>query len=160
MSRKRAEAGATIVQGEDSSVATQQPTPPAGEQGELNPPSIATPAADPQHAEANNGEKRSDPPDPNPRSWAHHNQAGVEFRTHRDPYEAELVFQDKPSQAVIDHLKANGFRWNRQEKIWTRPVNFDTQAQDRLVASRTYHKVVGMILEEKGLVAEPEKTPF
>ena len=105
-------------------------------------------------------EPRQYPPEPNPRSWARHAKAGVQLLTHRDPYEAALIFQDKPSPAVIDFLKESGFRWNGPEKAWTRPVNFETQAQDRLIASRTYHKVVNMILEEKGLAAEPERTPF
>ena len=75
-------------------------------------------------------------PEANPRSWSKNNIAGVEFRTHRDPYEAELASKDKPSQAVIDYLKDSGFKWNSQVKVWTRPIGYETQAQDRLHASR------------------------
>lgn len=156
MSRKKAEAAETEV----SSAATQQSAIRDSKQAEMNPPGAATPAAEPSRDAANNGEERSYPPEPNPRSWSHHNQAGVEFRTHRDPYEAELLFKDKPSQPVIDMLKDNGFKWNRHEKAWTRPISFATQAQDRLVASRTYHTAVEMILAEKGLAAKSGKTPF
>jgi hypothetical protein len=101
---------------------------------------------------------------PNPRPWAHNNAAGVEMLEHRDPYERWITFRDgKPPQDVIDYLKDNGFRWNRDEKAWSRPVGYKTQAQDRLAADRTYKQVVELMLTAKGI--EPEhavesKTPF
>lgn len=30
----------------------------------------------------------------------------------------EVIFEDKPAQAVIDSLKNNGFRWHRVKKLW------------------------------------------
>ena len=30
----------------------------------------------------------------------------------------EVVFESKPAQAVIDSLKANGFRWHKVKKLW------------------------------------------
>lgn len=30
----------------------------------------------------------------------------------------EVIFESKPAQAVIDSLKANGFRWHRVKKLW------------------------------------------
>ena len=51
--------------------------------------------------------------EPNPRSWAGNNAAGVEFLTRKEPYEALIRFKEKPSQEVIDTMKDAGFRWNR-----------------------------------------------
>jgi hypothetical protein len=91
---------------------------------------------------------------PNPRPWAHNNAAGVEMLEHRDPYERWIRFRDgKPPQEVIDCLKDNGFRWNRDDQVWTRPVDYKTQAQDRLTADRTYARAVDMLLEHKGIAA-------
>jgi hypothetical protein len=61
---------------------------------------------------------------------------------------------------VIAVVKDNGFRWDGTAKVWTRPIGFTTQAQDRLIGSRTYQHVVGMILDEKGLSRHPENEPF
>lgn len=30
----------------------------------------------------------------------------------------EVIFENKPAQAVIDSLKSNGFRWHRVKKLW------------------------------------------
>jgi len=146
MARKRAEAHAE----------------PGQEQESINEPAAAITIEEimPAREPGQDGDARQYPPEPNPRGWAHNNVVNVEFSTRRDPYQAQLAFKDKPSQAVIDALKDAGFRWNGPDKIWTRPVNYDTQAQDRLVASRTYHKVVDMLLEEKGLAPEGDRTPF
>jgi hypothetical protein len=112
------------------------------------------------NGERESGDEKQYPPEPNPRTWAENMQVGVQLRTRREPFEAELAFQDKPSQGVIDFVKDNGFRWNREAKVWSRPVGYSTQAQDRLIASRTYHKAVEMILKEKGLTPQPEQQPF
>jgi hypothetical protein len=94
---------------------------------------------------------------PNPRSWAHNNAAGVEMLEHRDPYERWIKFRDgKPPQDVIDYLKDNGFRWNASEKVWARPVGYNTQSQDRLAADRTYKQVVELLLTAKGIEPEHE----
>jgi hypothetical protein len=127
---------------------------------QVNEATAAEPVAEPVIASEAVGDEseRRYPPEPNPRSWVHHNQAGVRLRERREPYQSEILFAEKPSQEVIDYVKDQGFRWNGQERMWTRPVDYVSQAQDRLVASRTYSKVVDMILQEKGV--EPERTPF
>lgn len=91
--------------------------------------------------------------EPNPRSWAGNNAAGVEFLTRKEPYEALIRFKEKPSQEVIDYMKDNGFRWNRDEQAWARPIGYSTQAQDRELGRRTYGKVVDMLLQQKGIDA-------
>lgn len=126
---------------------------------------VGTPASS---TEARQGREPGDEPDekvyppiPNPFLAAHDNRAHVKLFAHRDPYEDAIVFAEKPDQDVIDCLKENGFIWNNREKAWTRAIGLQTRHQDRLTATRTFHKVVGMILEEKGLTpAVPEQQPF
>jgi hypothetical protein len=62
--------------------------------------------------------------------------------------------EDKPSQAVIDKLKEAGFRWNRTDKIWARPVTADAAMSIRIEAERLYQEIRGMIRQEKGIEAE------
>ena len=62
--------------------------------------------------------------------------------------------EDKPSQAVIDKLKQAGFRWNRTDKIWARPVTPDSAMSARIEAERLYQEIRGMIRQEKGIEAE------
>jgi hypothetical protein len=105
------------------------------------------------------GEDRSEPAvEPNPRGWATNNAAGVEALTRKNPYEYLIRFKEKPSPEVIEHIKSQGFAWNRNEQLWARPIGYSTAAQDRETGRRTYGKVVDMILEEKGLA--PQKQPF
>ena len=107
-----------------------------------------------QHEETLTREPGEDPsehiPEPNPRGWAGNNAAGVEFLTRKEPYEALIRFKEKPSQDVIDTMKDGGFRWNRDEQAWARPIGYNTAAQDREIGRRTYGKVVAMLLEQKG----------
>jgi hypothetical protein len=98
---------------------------------------------------------------PNPFSWKHDNQAGVALRTNRETLKAELVFKEKPPQAVIDLMHEQGWSWNGQAKMWTLPIRRATEAQDRLVALRAYQQAVDIIREEKGLQPSRDTgTPF
>jgi hypothetical protein len=159
MSRKKAEAAQETNPTEVEVVAItfQEPKETrSSEKAEQDLPTTPAPHGGSNHQPGQPGSEREYPPEPNPRPWAHNKVAGVQLLTHRDPYEAALAFAEKPPQEVIDCMKENGFRWNGQGKVWTRAVNFETQAQDRLVASRTYHKVVGMLLQAKGATPESE----
>jgi hypothetical protein len=115
-------------------------------------------------------ERRTLPPQ---RGWKHNNAAGVEWLNYIDTdkkiYEFWLKFRDgKPSEAVRNYMKDNGFRWAGMapsggrwpevEGAWMRPIGYQTAAQDRLHGERVFDKVVDMIHEEKGIVREPE--PF
>jgi hypothetical protein len=64
--------------------------------------------------------------------------------------------EDKPSQAVIDHLKEAGYRWNPSEKIWAHPVRSDTAMSTRIEAERLHREICDMIRQEKGIEAGPE----
>lgn len=102
------------------------------------------------------GEPRQFDAGPNPRTWDTHSEVGVEYRTRTKPYEAQIAFREKPSQAVIDYLKAQGFHWNGQDKAWARTIGFDSQEQDRLLGRRAYAEVVKMLQKELGIAAGAE----
>ncbi|HEV3005850.1 MAG TPA: hypothetical protein VGX78_15395 [Pirellulales bacterium] len=93
--------------------------------------------------------------EPNPRVWAKNNAAGAEYLTRKEPYESLIRFKEKPSPEVLDHLKDQGFRWNRDEQVWARPIGYNTAAQDREVGRRAYEAAVTIILEQKGQGREP-----
>jgi hypothetical protein len=59
--------------------------------------------------------------------------------------------EDKPSQPVIDKMKEAGFRWNRTDKIWARPVTSDSAMSIRIDAERLYQEIRGMVRQEKGI---------
>ena len=59
--------------------------------------------------------------------------------------------EDKPSQAVIDMLKQEGFRWNRTHKIWARALTPESSMSTRIEAERLYQEIRGMIRREKGI---------
>src|SRR5579863_4449571 len=109
-----------------------------------------------QGIEREPGDEAARRPIPNPMRWTNDNAAGVEYATSREPYEAQIRFQDgKPSEQVRQHLKDNGFSWKPQEKIWARPIKFSSKAQDEETGRRVSAKVIAMIREEKGIPSEP-----
>lgn len=48
--------------------------------------------------------------------------AGVEYREDSELMRAQIVFDGKPSEAVRDLLKANGFRWAPSQGAWQRQL--------------------------------------
>src|ERR1700728_2213478 len=57
--------------------------------------------------------------------------------------------EDKPSQAVIDKMKAAGFRWNPVDSIWAHPVGPNSAMSTRIDAEKLYQEVRQMIRQEK-----------
>ena len=87
-------------------------------------------------------------------------EAGVRFRESRRFRRSEIEFlEGKPSQPVLDQLKANGFRWSPDEKVWSRPVGVKDAYATRVEAERTFNQIAQMIREEKGLSVS-SRTPF
>lgn len=94
---------------------------------------------------------------PDPFAIAGDYQAGVKLLESRRYRRSEIEFADgKPSQAVIDKLKEDGFRWSPQEKLWIHPIGTRDAMATRIEAERTYKAVVELIREEKG-IATPER---
>lgn len=97
---------------------------------------------------------------PDPFAIAGDYEAGVKLLESRRFRRAEITFADgKPSQAVLDQLKADGFRWNPDDKVWTRPIGREDAMATRIEAERTYKAVVDQMRQDKGLPVA-EKAPF
>jgi hypothetical protein len=94
------------------------------------------------------------------------NLAGVRLFESRQDRQVAIKFgegrpEDKPSQAVIDKLKENGYRWNPMHKIWTHPIRPESALGTRIDAEKLYQEVRLMIREEKGIEAGQEQgVPF
>ena len=91
---------------------------------------------------------------------------GVRLMESRLDRQVAIKFGDgspeaKPSQAVLDTIKAAGFRWNPQHKVWTHPLRADSEKTTRINATELFNDVVKMIRQEKGIEAgaSPE-VPF
>jgi hypothetical protein len=131
----------------------------------------ANAAADQPHTEAGQnaagfaervGEKNYKPL-PDPFGIATDYLAGVRLMENKRERTMAIQFGDgsaeaKPSQEVIDMVKAAGYRWNPSERVWTHPIRYETAMSTRIEADRLYQAVCDHIREEKGL--GEEKTPF
>jgi hypothetical protein len=109
---------------EDHTMSTNNHTP------DQDSPETATAVAEPSAPDAGGDQRsfaervgrRKPVSGPDPFEIAVDVAAGVRhFESKRDRQVA-IKFEDKPSQAVIDKLKEAGFRWNRIDKIWARPL--------------------------------------
>jgi hypothetical protein len=133
----------------DASTATREP---------------GTDPAEPQQSFAAREQQRK--PYPNPFTHIIDDAAGVTYQTatrDRDgkkAYTAEIIFRDgKPPQHVIDHMKAKGFRWDRNaadpEKeiagAWSYPRGFKTEGPDKHHANIVAREVIDMMRLHKGL---------
>jgi hypothetical protein len=87
------------------------------------------------------------------------NLAGVRLFESKDDRQMALKFEEKPSQAVIDKLKAEGYHWQPANRIWAHPVWPSSSMATRIKAERLYQEVRAMIRQEKGIEASPE-IPF
>lgn len=125
---------------------------------------IATQDAAGEHSQVEElreaGDEAERPKIPNPFTFINDTAAGVRVAYGRDPYQAEIRFKDgKPSEAVRQIMKEAGFRWNPPFEAWTRPVEYNTRAQDRIVAERTARAVTKLVCEEKGIEPSQQDMP-
>jgi hypothetical protein len=91
-------------------------------------------------------------PIPDPFSIAGDYVAGAFLLESRRYRQMQIKFDDKPSQAVLDAVKAEGFRYNGQDKVWSKQIQQDTAMQTRIDAERLFQKVTDMIRQEKGVI--------
>ncbi len=108
-------------------------------------------------------EKKSYAPVPDPFGIATDFQAGVRLMESRRDRQMAIMFgegkpEDKPSQEVLDMVKEAGYRWNPSEKVWTRPLRFESAMTTRIEAERLYQEVCKQIRQEKGI--ETKEIPF
>ena len=114
---------------------TEQPTQAAQSQPEA--PASAEQA---EQAKANR---------PDPFVIAGDYKAGVQLLESRRYWQMQLKFNDKPSQAVIDTVKNEGFTYNGKDKVWTKQTYPDAMAT-RIDAERLFKQVADMIRQELG----------
>lgn len=96
---------------------------------------------------------------PDPFGVASDYLAGVHLRQSRMNRRVEIGFDDKPPQEVIDKLKENGYRYNSQDKVWTKPVVGDSAMRTRIEAERLYKETADMVRQSKGIAAS-QSVPF
>ena len=139
---------------------TETGTAPAGGVA----PVAATEGSEEGQSFADKVEQKKYIPAPDPFGIASDYVTGVRlFESKRDKQMAikfgEGRAEDKPSQEVIDTMKAAGYRWNPNDRIWAHPVRFDSAMSTRIDAQRLYDKVNEMIRAEKGIETAPQ-IPF
>jgi hypothetical protein len=127
----------------------------------------ATAVAEPPAPE-NNGQSFADRvgqrkwvPAPDPFGIATDYLAGVHLFESKQDRQMAIKFgegrpEDKPSRAVIDTMKAAGYRWNPEDRIWAHPVRPESARTTRIEAERLYQEVRKMIRAEKGIEDGPE----
>ena len=64
-----------------------------------------------------------------------------------------ILFQDWPTQPVVDLLERAGYRWDDMDIVWTKPVRERSARSNRIDAERLYQEVRQMIRQEKGVDA-------
>jgi hypothetical protein len=126
-------------------------------------PSAADAGADPRSFAERVG-RRKPASGPDPFEIAVDVVAGVRlFESKRDRQMAikfgEGGPEDRPSQTVIDKLKAAGFHWDRKERIWAHPVTAASGMSDRIDAERLYQEIRGMIRQDRG-AGSGQDVPF
>ena len=126
------------------------------------PPAAESGADKPGFADRVGQKKRPSAPDPF--VIATDTVAGVRLFESKQDRQMAIKFgegrpEDKPSQAVIDRLKEEGYRWNPTHKVWTHQVRSDTAMTTRIEAEQLYQEIRQMIREEKGIHPSPE-VPF
>jgi hypothetical protein len=117
--------------------------------GKAATPSDAGTPADSAPSEA--ATKKPYIPAPDPFGLHHDILAGVHLRESRKYHQMQIVFDEKPSQAIIDKIKEGGYRWNRESEMWTRQMNQDNAMQTRVDADRLFKEVAKLIRTERGI---------
>jgi hypothetical protein len=85
--------------------------------------------------------------------------AGVRFAFDHNHHTGQITFNEKPSAEVRQHLKDNGYTWNREAVAWSFPINYESRVQDRLRAKKVFHHVAALIRQEKGIEAPSQAIP-
>jgi hypothetical protein len=101
---------------------------------------------------------------PDPFGIAIDNLAGVRLLESRQDRQVAIKFGDgspesKPSQAVIDMMKENGWRWKPADRIWAKPLHPESAMSTRIEAEQLYQEVRQMIRQEMG-IETTQDVPF
>jgi hypothetical protein len=61
-----------------------------------------------------------------------------------------IKFEEKPSRAVLDKMRDEGWVWKQADRIWAHALTPDSAATTRVKAERLYQEVCQMIRQEIG----------
>jgi hypothetical protein len=123
------------------------------------------PAAEAKQSYADKVGQKNWVPTPDPFGIAIDTVAGVRLFESKQDRQMAIKFgdgrpEDKPSQAVIDKMKAAGFRWNPVDRIWAHPVGPNSALGTRIGVEKLYQEVRQMIRQEKGIDQDGQEVPF
>lgn len=71
------------------------------------------------------------------------------YESNRDRQMA-IKFEEKPSRAVLDKMRDEGWVWKQADKIWAHAITPDNAATTRVKAERLYQEVCTMLRQEIG----------
>jgi hypothetical protein len=75
---------------------------------------------------------------------------GVRLYESKRDRQMAIKFDEKPSRAVLDTMRDEGWVWKQADKIWAHAITPDNAATTRIKAERTYQEVCTMIRQEIG----------
>lgn len=90
---------------------------------------------------------------PDPFLIALDNEVGVRLFENRQARVMAIKFDERPGQPVIDRVKEQGYRWNPEDRVWTRPIRGNSAMSTRIDAERLYREVRDMIRQDKDIGA-------
>jgi hypothetical protein len=88
---------------------------------------------------------------PDPFAIATDYTVGVSLLESRRYRQMQLKFNEKPSQPIIDAVKAGGYQWNSQDRVWTRQINRNNAMETRIDAERLFKHASAALRQEKGI---------
>lgn len=139
---------------ESTSTTTTETTTPEVSTAVAEPPAAVNdnlPAANdnrPSFAERVGQRNRVAAPDPFVIAADH--VVGVRLYESKRDRQMAIKFEEKPSRAVLDKMRDEGWVWKQADKIWAHAITPDSAATTRIKAERLYQEVCQMIRQEIG----------
>jgi hypothetical protein len=75
---------------------------------------------------------------------------GVRLYESKRDRQMAIKFEEKPSRAVLDKMRDEGWVWKQADKIWAHAITPESAATTRVKAERLYREVCQMIRQEIG----------
>lgn len=139
---------------QETTTTTSEATTPEAGTAVAEPPAVANdnlPAANdnrPSFAERVGQRIRTSSADPYVIAADH--VVGVRLYESRRDRQMAIKFEEKPSRAVLDKMRDEGWVWKQADKIWAHAITPESAATTRIKAERLYQEVCTMIRQEIG----------
>lgn len=62
-----------------------------------------------------------------------------------------IAFDEKPADEVIQSLRDDGWKWNRDDAAWTKQLDPQAKWATHAEAEKLFHDIANTIRQEKGL---------